>query len=183
MSCLLGSHTDRTDGNDLAQYFEGKNEMAPSARQPVLTLPRRIYAALGRHGEERYPEECCGILLGQGHTTENHEVENRVIEAIPVRNACTEAAHRRYQIAPADLIAAQKQARQQNLEIVGFYHSHPDHPAQWSRTDLAEAHWLGASYVITSVEQGVARATNSFRLSGEHEEEKHFVEERLVLEE
>ena len=156
--------------------------MAPRARQPILTLPRRIYAALGRHGEESYPEECCGILLGESHTTENREkIENRVIEAIPVRNACTDAAHRRYQIAPTDLIAAQKQARQLNLEIVGFYHSHPDHPAQWSPTDLDEAHWLGASYVIISVAQGVTRATNSFRLIGEHEEEKHFVEERLAV--
>ena len=66
------------------------------------------------------------------------------------------------------------------LEIAGFYHSHPDHAAQWSLTDLAEAHWLGCCYIITSVAKGKAGATNSFLLTGESEEEKRF--EQHVIE-
>ena len=63
-------------------------------------------------------------------------------------------AHNRYQIAPQELVKIQRLGRERGLDIVGFYHSHPDHPAQWSTTDFAEAHWLGCSYVITAVEEG-----------------------------
>ena len=62
-------------------------------------------------------------------------------------------AHNRYNIAPEELIKIQRQARKLGLDIVGFYHSHPDHPAQWSQTDFAEAHWVGCSYVITRVDR------------------------------
>ena len=65
------------------------------------------------------------------------------------------------------------------MEIVGFYHSHPDHPARWSATDLAEAHWYGCSYVITSVEKGKAATTHSFVLLGESEEDKQFADEAI----
>ena len=73
-----------------------------------------------------------------------------------------------------ELIRIQRQAREKGLDIVGFYHSHPDHPAQWSTTDFAEAHWLGCSYVITSVEKGKAKVTNSFLLTGTEEETSSF---------
>jgi len=66
------------------------------------------------------------------------------------------------------------------MEIVGFYHSHPDHPAEWSSTDLAEAHWIGCSYVITRVAAGVAAETRCFRLEGSWDE-KRFVEEEVVF--
>jgi proteasome lid subunit RPN8/RPN11 len=65
---------------------------------------------------------------------------------------------------------------------VGFYHSHPDHPAMWSTTDFAEAHWTGCSYVITSVEKGTAKVTNSFLLTGTGEEDKRFVDEPVEIE-
>jgi len=67
------------------------------------------------------------------------------------------------------------------MEIVGFYHSHPDHPARPSPTDLEDAHWIGCSYVITSVVQGKAHETRSFLLNGTLEEDKHFVEENLFF--
>ena len=72
----------------------------------------------------------------------------------------------RYHIDPKELIRIQREGRERGEDIVGFYHSHPDHPAHWSPTDLAEAHWLGCSYVITSVEKGNAAVTNSFELKG-----------------
>jgi proteasome lid subunit RPN8/RPN11 len=67
------------------------------------------------------------------------------------------------------------------LDIGGFYHSHPDHPAQWSQTDFAEAHWLGCSYVITEVTNGKAATTNSFRLAGDTEENKQFEQESIEI--
>ena len=76
------------------------------------------------------------------------------------------------------LLAAQRQGRSLGLDIVGFYHSHPDHPAQWSATDFAEAHWFGCSYVITAVEgdkaTGRSTVTNSFLLTGTGEDDKAF---------
>jgi proteasome lid subunit RPN8/RPN11 len=97
-----------------------------------------------------------------------------VLAAIPAGNTRTDSAHNRYQIAPRELVKIEREARRQGLSIVGFYHSHPDHPAQWSATDLAEAHWLGCSYVITEVAQAKAAVTNSFLLAGSTEEEKWF---------
>ena len=65
--------------------------------------------------------------------------------------------------------------------IVGFYHSHPDHPARWSSTDLAGAHWIGCSYVITSVEKGKAAVTNSFELTGTDESDKRLQDETVEV--
>jgi len=139
----------------------------------VLRMRRGVYDAIRVHGEEAYPQECCGALLARAES--GTEGGGRVIEdAVRAGNARTDSAHNRYQIAPAELIKIEREARNQGLEIAGFYHSHPDHPAHWSQTDLAEAHWLGCSYVITAVENGKAMETNSFRLGGGTEEDKRF---------
>jgi proteasome lid subunit RPN8/RPN11 len=142
----------------------------------MLVVKQAEYEALRRHGEETYPHECCGVLVGQ------FIHGDRVVEQV-VRcgNALTESRHNRYQIDPRELIAIQRQAAQQKLDIVGFYHSHPDHPAQWSKTDLAEAHWLTCSYVITSVEKGGATLTNSFVLAGQSDDDKHFQPEEINM--
>ena len=96
-------------------------------------------------------------------------------------NTRSDSPQNRYGIDPRELIAIQREAYQRGLDIVGFYHSHPDHPAQWSQTDLAEAHWLRCSYVITSVEKGLANLTHSFVLLGENEDDKHFEKEEISL--
>ena len=85
-----------------------------------------------------------------------------------------------YVIDPRELIRAQREARGRGLEIVGFYHSHPDHPARPSATDLEHAHWIGCSYLITSASASGAGQTKSFLLAGKLEEDKHFVEEQIV---
>ncbi len=144
----------------------------------TLRLPRPVYEALRAHGEETYPHECCGALLGRPE-----EDGWRVTEAVRAGNTRVDSAHNRYQIAPLDLVRIEREARRQGLEIAGFYHSHPDHPAQWSATDLAEAHWLGCCYVITEVVQGKAAVTTSFLLAGETEEEKHFEPQAIQVEE
>ena len=142
----------------------------------MLQLTHALYTALRTHGEQTYPHECCGVLLGKSTAD-----ANIVHEVIPAGNTRTDSAHNRYNIAPAELIRIQREARARSLDIVGFYHSHPDHPAQWSSTDFAEAHWLGCSYVITRVAGGRADITNSFHLRGTTEEDKAFADEPIEI--
>jgi proteasome lid subunit RPN8/RPN11 len=142
----------------------------------VLRVKKAVYEAIRAHGEETYPHECCGALLGRT------SADGWLIEAaVKAGNTRTDSAHNRYQIAPVELVKIEREARQQGLSIGGFYHSHPDHPAQWSQTDFAEAHWLGCSYVITAVANGKAAATNSFRLAGDTEENKQFEDEAIEV--
>src|SRR6516165_5114390 len=142
----------------------------------ALQLPKAVFDAIRAHGEETYPHECCGVLLGRS-TANGWKVEG----AVRAENRRTDSAHNRYLIAPIELVRIQRQAQQQGLDIAGFYHSHPDHPAQWSPTDFAEAHWLGCSYVITEVAQGKAQVTNSFLLAGTTEEDKRFENETISV--
>jgi proteasome lid subunit RPN8/RPN11 len=143
----------------------------------MLKIGKSQFEELRRHGEQTYPHECCGVLLG----LINGEGVKRVRAIVPCGNTRTDSPHNRYNIDPRELLRIQRQARESELDIIGFYHSHPDHPARWSQTDLAEAHWIGCSYVITSVEQGRAAQTNSFELAGE-EENKQFHDEDLAVE-
>src|SRR5271156_1659765 len=142
----------------------------------MLRMTAAIYEALRAHGEDSYPHECCGVLLGRS----DGDI-NTVDAAVRAGNTRTDSAHNRYSIAPQELVKIQRQGRELGWDIVGFYHSHPDHPAQWSGTDLAEAHWLGCSYVITAVAGGVAKQTNSFRLTGASEEDKVLVHETIEV--
>jgi proteasome lid subunit RPN8/RPN11 len=141
----------------------------------MLKLNRNLFDAIRRHGEDTYPHECCGVLVGR-MLDDNVRV---VTEAIRTSNTRTDSPQNRYHIDPAELLPILRQSRERGEEIVGFYHSHPDHPAHWSSTDLAEAHWIGCSYVITSVNQGQAADTNSFELIGSGEEDKRLVPEPL----
>jgi len=143
----------------------------------TLRLTRTVYRQIRAHGEQTYPNECCGALLGCS-TADGWQVE----VAIPAGNTRTDSAHNRYQIAPLELVKIERDARRQGLDIAGFYHSHPDHPAQWSQTDFAEAHWLGCCYVITAVAQGRATVTNSFLLTGASEEDKRLEQQTILVE-
>ena len=143
----------------------------------MLKLTHADYQALRAHGEETFPHECCGVMLGKATPEGNH-----VHQIVRAGNTRTDRAHDRYNIAPEELIRVQRQARGLGLDIVGFYHSHPDHPAQWSKTDFDEAHWVGCSYIITSIESGTATVTNSFLLSGTSEEDKQFIDEPIEIE-
>jgi proteasome lid subunit RPN8/RPN11 len=142
----------------------------------MLKLDRTDYEALRRHGEETYPHECCGVLLGEMHTG------GRVVTSVArCGNTRLDSAHNRYHIDPKELVGIQRRGRERGEDIVGFYHSHPDHPAHWSTTDLAEAHWFGCSYVITSVEQGKAAITHAFELAGDGESDKRFLDEAIEV--
>ena len=146
----------------------------------MLQLSVSDYNRLRAHGEETYPHECCGVLLGKSIEVDGVST-NEVRQIVAAGNTRTDSAHNRYHIDPVELIRIQRQARQLSLDIIGFYHSHPDHPAQWSSTDFAEAHWLGSSYVITRVAEGKADVTNSFYLRGTSEENKSFEPEPIEI--
>lgn len=142
----------------------------------MLKISQSHYDALRRHGEETYPHECCGVLLGQ------MDGDTRIVTSVArCGNTRDDSPHNRYSIDPRELVRIQREARERGEDIVGFYHSHPDHPAKWSSTDLAEAHWIGCSYVITSVEKGKAAVTNSFALAGSEEADKQFVDEYVEV--
>ncbi len=146
-----------------------------SAHLHRLFLPRALLEKIRKEGERAYPAECCGILTGRekaGVRTVSavSTVENR--SALPLSH---------YEIDPKEVIRVQREAREAGAEVIGFYHSHPDHAAHWSATDLSEAHWLGCSYIITAVGRGRAADTRSFRLAGALEEDKRFEVEELRM--
>src|SRR5580698_844325 len=142
----------------------------------MIKMGGQNYEALRQHGEETYAHECCVVLLGQ------MDGESRIVSSTArCGNTRTDSPQNRYHIDPRELIRIQREGRERGEDIVGFYHSHPDHPARWSATDLAEAHWFGCSYVITSVEKGKAAITNSFELMGSDEGEKSLVDEKIDL--
>src|SRR6202163_1079071 len=143
----------------------------------MLNLSQSDYQPLRRHGEETYPHECCGVLLGR-FEDDGSKTVSRIARC---GNTREDSPHNRYHIDLKELIRIQREGRERGEDIVGFYHSHPDHPARWSPTDLAEAHWFGCSYVITSVDKGVATITNSFELTGTDEADKKFVDEKTEV--
>jgi proteasome lid subunit RPN8/RPN11 len=146
-------------------------------RRSMLKLRQPDYEEIRRHGEEAYPYECCGVLLGRTSG------ETRIASAsVRCRNTRADSPKNRYEIDLAEVVRIQRDARIRGLDIIGFYHSHPDHPAGWSPTDLAEAYWIGCSYVITNIANGQAEETRSFALTGSSVEDKAFVEEELAIE-
>jgi proteasome lid subunit RPN8/RPN11 len=153
---------------------DGRPKKEDREYKKMLTIKNADYDQLRRHGEETYPFECCGVLLGQ-FTGQDRVVQ----EVIRCGNTRADRPQDRYHIDPKELIRIQRQATARDRDIVGFYHSHPDHPARWSQTDLAEAHWMGCSYVITSVERGQAHDTNAFVLHGDTEENKRLETEEI----
>jgi len=143
----------------------------------LLKISPPDYDAIRLHGEETYPHECCGVLLGRFED----DGTRTVTSTARAGNTRTDSAHNRYNIDPRELVRIQREARDRGEDILGFYHSHPDHPARWSATDLTEAHWLGCSYVITSVEKGKAVLTNSFELAGTDESDKCLLDEQIEI--
>jgi proteasome lid subunit RPN8/RPN11 len=142
----------------------------------ALKISDAHYNQLRQHGEATYPHECCGVLVG-----DFDEAGGKAVKAVvQCGNTRTDSPANRYHISPSELVRIQREAMLAGRDIVGFYHSHPDHPASWSITDLAEAHWIGCSYVITRVENRHAILTNSFLLLGQ-EETKRFEDEALEV--
>jgi proteasome lid subunit RPN8/RPN11 len=120
----------------------------------AILLPEDVLAAIRAHGCETYPDECCGALIGRG---------GEIVEAYALPNTTEEGPRRRFLVRPADYKAAEARAEAAGLDLLGFYHSHPDHPAKPSQYDLDHA-WPFFSYVIVSVRNGEALDVRSWRL-------------------
>ena len=121
-----------------------------------MKIPRPEADAIAAHARSGYPHEVCGVLVGTAR-----DAVVRVARAVSVANRETDRPAVRYQIAPEDLLRIQREARDAGREILGFYHSHPDHPARPSETDrwiAAEGLSDGVVHVVVGVEGG-ERAT------------------------
>jgi len=124
----------------------------------MLRLPAGAVRAIGAHGEETYPDECCGALLGP--------MAGEVTEAFALPNETKGERRRRFLVGPEEYRAAERRATETGTELLGFYHSHPDHPAMPSAFDLEHA-WPNLSYVIVSIKKARAAELRSWRLKAD----------------
>ncbi len=120
-----------------------------------MILTREIAASIARFARDAYPHECCGALLGTGTT---------LMHALPLTNSSDEPKERRFRIRPQDYQRVEKRAEQEQLELLGFYHSHPNHPARPSAYDLEHA-WPNLIYLILSIDSRAAGALTAWLLS------------------
>ena len=135
----------------------------------MLRLGDAHRRAIAAHGEKAYPREACGALLGTSRGEEKRveallEAANRFGDVDGFREGAGESRANRYVIPPGDVARIEAEARRRGLDVVGFYHSHPDHPARPSTYDQDHA-WPWLSYVIVRVAQGKALDLNSFVLT------------------
>jgi proteasome lid subunit RPN8/RPN11 len=128
-----------------------------------LVISPRHLQTIERHATASYPDECCGVLIGRA--LEGATVVERVLS---VGNERQDSRHNRYLISPETVLAAQKEAGALGLDIVGYYHSHPDHPAKPSEFDRDHA-WPWVSYLIVSLEGRKVVDTRSWRLAEDRE--------------
>jgi proteasome lid subunit RPN8/RPN11 len=140
----------------------------------MIKFNAEIEAAIRNEGEKAYPNECCGVLLGkfggadQGDSSAD---ESALVESIiPIENAHeADEQYHRFRIEAEDVMRAEKEARKQNKDVVGFYHSHPDHPAKPSEYDKNQALPF-YSYIIVSVVKKKAADLTSWTLSPDRSE-------------
>lgn len=134
----------------------------------ALALHDDVREAIERHGREAYPNECCGALYGRDGVV-------TAVHALP--NTTDEGPRRRFLVRPEDYREAERRAGALGVDLIGFYHSHPDHPARPSQYDLDHA-WPFFSYVIVSVRGGEPQEMTSWRL---RDDRSAFDREELVL--
>jgi proteasome lid subunit RPN8/RPN11 len=124
----------------------------------ILKLSTAFAAKIQAHGMETYPHECCGAILGR---EENGSRETHAL--LPLANRRDDSPRNRFEITAEDVQLADKTAREKKLELIGWYHSHPDAPARPSEFDREHA-WPWYSYIIVSVKKGMPKEMNSWRL-------------------
>ena len=139
----------------------------------MITIAPRQLAEIREHGVGDYPYECCGLLLGR------YTPERKIIsETYPISNAREEQAKRnRFLIRPEELMHGEKYARGKGLDVVGFYHSHPDDVAVPSQYDLEHA-WPTYSYIVVAVEKGSATDLRSWEMESDR---SRFKEEEIEV--
>jgi len=136
------------------------------------------------HGVETYPYECCGAMLGRDlglgenavRDKESRGVSREVLSLFPLVNRRDDSPRNRFSVTADDVRDAEKTARAQGLEVIGWYHSHPDHPARPSDYDRDHA-WPWYSYIIVSVHTGVPQDMTSWRLK---DDRSGFLEEKIA---
>ena len=123
-----------------------------------LKVLKEMYQRIHAHGVETYPHECCGALLGR-----DDDRGREIVDLMPLANQRNDSPRNRFEITPEDFRLAEKIAREKKLELIGWYHSHPDAPARPSEYDRDHA-WPWYSYIIVSVHKGEPKDTTSWRL-------------------
>jgi proteasome lid subunit RPN8/RPN11 len=147
-------------------------------------IGRELAEKIREHGVETYPYECCGALLGQDlglresavSDKTSHGVSREVLSLFPLVNRRDDSPRNRFSVTAEDVRDAEKTAKAQGLEVIGWYHSHPDHPARPSEYDRDHA-WPWYSYIIVSVHSGVPQDMTSWRLKDDRSE---FLEEKIA---
>lgn len=130
----------------------------------MLLIPNSVYTTIAAHGAASYPHEGCGLLLGSAEGQ-----RNIVVAARPLPNVWPVASEKpeRFRIAEDDWRDAELDAAAEGLDVIGIFHSHPDHPPVASPRDLAWASWPGYSYLITQVVAGQAGVSRSWQLAAD----------------
>jgi proteasome lid subunit RPN8/RPN11 len=147
------------------------------ANETTLWISDHLAEKIRAHGAKTYPHECCGALLGHDSSViagTNPEKEARtpsreILWLFPLVNRRDDSPRNRFSVTADDVRDAEKAARQHGLEVVGWYHSHPDHPARPSQYDRDHA-WPWYSYIIVSVHNGAPQDMTSWRLNNDREE-------------
>lgn len=139
---------------------------------PPIRIPPEVRDELEEWVASGYPHETCGLMIGRQDAQ-----EVRVLRVVQAANLNTERARDRYELDPQAMMTADAEARRDGLDVVGIWHSHPDHPARPSETDRSKA-WQGWSYVIASVTEAGVADLRSWRLVGDA-----FAEEPVTSEE
>jgi proteasome lid subunit RPN8/RPN11 len=122
-----------------------------------LQISEELASRIRAHGVETYPHECCGAILG---VDDNDRV---VRDLMPLQNRRDDSPRNRFEVTPDDVRLAEKSALEKQLDLIGWYHSHPDAPARPSEYDREHA-WPWYSYIIVSVQKGEPKDMNSWRL-------------------
>jgi len=142
------------------------------ATAPTLKMSTEISQKIRQHGAQTYPHECCGALLGRDAASDDGTAApggaqpplREILALFPLVNRREDSPHNRFSVTAEDVRDAEKAAREKKLDVVGWYHSHPDHPARPSQYDREHA-WPWYSYVIVSVADGKPAEMTSWRLS------------------
>ena len=144
---------------------------------PTLRISAELAEEIRAHGARTYPHECCGALLGRDDQPREATASagglqrpvREIVALFPLTNRRDDSPQNRFSLTPEDVRAAEKAGQEKGLEVVGWYHSHPDHPAAPSQYDREHA-WPWYSYVIVSVAHGQPQEMTSWRLSDDRQE-------------
>lgn len=134
-----------------------------------LKITSELADKIRAHGAETYPHECCGALLGRDVEEADRRVYREICSLHPLVNRRDDSPRNRFSVTSQDVLDAEKAARRQGLEVVGWYHSHPDHPAHPSQFDQDHA-WPWYSYIIVSVANKIPEDLTSWRLAEDRTE-------------